>query len=215
MASCLPGHWAGSSLHSFAPSLPVPFPNKPPHFCGRKAKCSLTNPTEWKSMIIMTLFLSVICKKYFSHYTLKTLFLCHNVPSSSLLPVIMKTSNGGVILKSPILILHASVNNGTSIHINVVGAQILQKVHHLLTCGLHTREGDTCHHNIYYHRARSEDQRDSQIKLYRIHPRRSNQDHTNTCTRFVNKHGHHWCMCYPDVTLFSRRSLKLIWSLFW
>ena len=39
------------------------------------------------------------------------------------------------------------------------------------------------------------DQRDSPIKLYRIHPRRSDQEHTNTCARFVNQHGLHWCMC--------------------
>ena len=33
-----------SSLHSFVPFPPVPVPNKPPRFCGRKAKWSLRPP---------------------------------------------------------------------------------------------------------------------------------------------------------------------------
>ena len=33
----LPGRCARWSLHSFAPVAPVPVPNKPPRFCGRKA----------------------------------------------------------------------------------------------------------------------------------------------------------------------------------
>ena len=34
------GRYPRSSLHSFVPFPPVPVPNKPPRFCGRKAKWS-------------------------------------------------------------------------------------------------------------------------------------------------------------------------------
>ena len=39
----LPGRCARSSLHSFSPFPPVPVPNQPPRFCGRKTKCLLTS----------------------------------------------------------------------------------------------------------------------------------------------------------------------------
>ena len=95
-------------------------------------------------LMTFSLISKILRKKKKHHYALKSLSLCFiKVSTSSLLPVIVKASNGGIILKSPILILHASVNNGASVHINIVGAQLLQKVHYLLTCWLHTCQIDT------------------------------------------------------------------------
>ena len=44
------GRYPRSSLHSFVPPPPCPVPNKPPRFCGRKAKWSKeTSEPAWPS----------------------------------------------------------------------------------------------------------------------------------------------------------------------
>ena len=73
---------------------------------------------------------------------LNPLQMSEQLSSSSLLPVVIQASNGGVVLKPPVLVLHARVDDGANVHVNVVGAQPLEKIHHLFARRLHTRQGD-------------------------------------------------------------------------